>query len=155
MTARDKVLEDFDENPEVRVMIASLQCGGVGLNLTAAQKVIVVDPWFNDGAEHQAFSRVYRIGQTEETSLIKFLVKDTYDERLLKLKEEKSKEIGRVLDDREVLSKLSSYDLMSLFGEVRRDSNDRPFIYCEDLPLIKDLPKPNLGIDGSNSASVN
>ncbi|GAB7343261.1 hypothetical protein MBLNU457_1317t1 [Dothideomycetes sp. NU457] len=68
--ARSECIAEFKANATLKVMLASLKCGGLGLNLTMANKVICVDPWWNNAVEQQAFARVYRIGQTKETSLL-------------------------------------------------------------------------------------
>lgn len=71
----------------MRILLASLKCGGIGLNLTMAQKVIVVDPWWNDSIEQQAFCRVFRIGQAKETSMTRFIVKNTIDTNMIAMYE--------------------------------------------------------------------
>lgn len=97
--ARDIAIQEFSENPDMRIMLASLRCGGVGLNLTMAQKVIVVDPWWNSSVEQQAFCRVFRIGQEQETSMTRFVVEKTVDENMIRMQERKQKEIDSVLDN--------------------------------------------------------
>ena len=72
--SRDKALQDFRDS-DTAVMIASLKCGGVGLNLTAASRVIYIDLWWNSSVEQQAFCRVFRIGQVSETYITRFVVK--------------------------------------------------------------------------------
>lgn len=96
--ARDEAIHEFSENPDMRIMIASLRCGGVGLNLTMAQRVIVVDPWWNSSVEQQAFCRVFRIGQESETSMTRFVVEKTVDENMIRMQERKQKEIDSVMD---------------------------------------------------------
>jgi SNF2 family DNA or RNA helicase len=96
--ARDKVIKDFSEDPQLRVLLASLKTGGVGLNLTMAQKVIVVDPWWNSSVEQQAFCRVFRIGQEHETSMTRFVVEKTVDENMIRMQERKQTEIDEVMD---------------------------------------------------------
>lgn len=66
---RNKAVKDFTDKPDKIVLLASLKCGGVGLNLTMASRVIVIDPWWNRSLQDQAFCRVYRIGQAYETNL--------------------------------------------------------------------------------------
>lgn len=97
--ARDLAIQEFSENPDMRIMLASLRCGGVGLNLTMAQKVIVVDPWWNSSVEQQAFCRVFRIGQEQETSMTRFVVEKTVDENMIRMQERKQKEIDSVMDN--------------------------------------------------------
>ncbi|KAL6719078.1 hypothetical protein ACLMJK_003313 [Lecanora helva] len=133
-SAREDSIESFKNDPEKMVMIASLKCGGIGLNLTMASKVIMVDLWFNSKVEQQAFCRVFRIGQTEETFLTRFVIKDTIDERLLRMQKRKDRIIEAAMDDRTVLSKLTLEDMMQLFGDVAYNDNAKPFIYTDDDP---------------------
>lgn len=83
-----------------------------------------------------AFCRVFRIGQTAETYLSRFVIKDTIDERLLNMQKRKDKIIEATIDDRTVLSKFSLEDMMKLFGDVVLDENAKPFIFTDDDPDI-------------------
>jgi SNF2 family DNA or RNA helicase len=71
----------------------------VGLNLTMASRVIMIDPWWNSASEQQAFCRVFRIGQNNETYMSRSCVKNTVDARLIALQERKQKEINGVMED--------------------------------------------------------
>jgi SNF2 family DNA or RNA helicase len=71
----------------------------VGLNLTMASRVIMIDPWWNSASEQQAFCRVFRIGQNNETYMSRLCVKNTVDARLIALQERKQKEINGVMED--------------------------------------------------------
>jgi SNF2 family DNA or RNA helicase len=93
-TARDKALQDFASKPEVRVLLMSLKCGGLGLNIVAASRVILIDPWWNDAVEQQAFCRVFRIGQTDETRLARFCIKNSIDAAMFAVKERKVSNIS-------------------------------------------------------------
>ncbi|KAJ4301538.1 hypothetical protein N0V90_003631 [Kalmusia sp. IMI 367209] len=105
----------------------------VGLNLTMASRVVILDPWWNSAAEQQAFCRVFRYGQTEKTSLTRFCVKNTVDERLIQMQEKKQKEIDSVMkDDGSKVKKMSIRDLMRLFGNLQEDNNGRPFILIDN-----------------------
>jgi SNF2 family DNA or RNA helicase len=99
--AREKAIKEFEENETIRIMISSLRAGGIGLNLTMAQKVIVVDPWWNSSVEQQAFCRVFRIGQNQETSMTRFVVENTVDENMVKMQERKQKDIDQVMEPNE------------------------------------------------------
>ncbi|CAD8102728.1 unnamed protein product [Paramecium sonneborni] len=87
MTQQDraKVLRMFKEQDEYRIFIISLKAGGVGLNLTAANHVIMIDPWWNPAVEEQAIERVYRIGQNKETHVYRLICKQTVEERMIRL----------------------------------------------------------------------
>ena len=160
---REQALQAFqDGNANIRVMVASLKCGGIGLNLTAASKVICVDLWFNRCVEQQgklsfptthtsfdtysadninkAFCRVHRIGQTKETYITRFKVENTVDDRLLEMQDRKQVIIDNAIDNKAVLSKLTMEELMSLFGTVER-RGDKSFIMVEDLATIAGAKK--------------
>lgn len=129
---RDKSLQSFRDDPKVKILIASLKCGGIGLNLTVASRVICVDLWWNDSVEQQAFCRVYRIGQESETFITRFVVKNTVDEKLEEMQNVKSKAIGAAIDDSKMLEQLTLEELMRLFGTVSVDEDHRPFILVDD-----------------------
>jgi SNF2 family DNA or RNA helicase len=99
ITARERALTDFQEKGDKRILIASLRAGGVGLNLTMASHVIIVDSWWNFAVEEQAFSRVFRIGQVSETFLTRFVVENTVDEAMIKMQGRKKGEIDEVMED--------------------------------------------------------
>ncbi|OAL54395.1 hypothetical protein IQ07DRAFT_558454 [Pyrenochaeta sp. DS3sAY3a] len=131
--AREKALDSFANNPERKILLASLRCGSLGLNLTMASKVILVDPWWNFLSEQQAFCRVFRIGQTLETSFSRLCVEDTVDSRMIKLQEKKQKEIDSVFEDNgDKVKNMNIRDLMRLFGNLDEDDDGRPFILVEE-----------------------
>lgn len=90
---RDNVVKQFANNPEKKILLASLKCGSIGLNLTMASRVINVDPWFNNSVEQQAFCRVYRRGQEKETTLTRVVVMGTVVDDLLEMQDRKEEEI--------------------------------------------------------------
>ena len=106
--------------------IAGLKCGGQGLNLTGANRVINIDLWWNYAVEQQAFGRVFRIGQIKETYLYRIMVKNSIDGRLLKLQNDKLKQINTALKDYDpVKQRLSESDVAGLFGRIRREPNSQ------------------------------
>ena len=86
---RDKALEDFRTDPTVEVMLMSLKAAALGLNLVAADHVVLLDPWFNPTVEEQAIDRAHRIGQTREVHVARLLVRGTVEERIAELQETK------------------------------------------------------------------
>jgi len=86
---RDEMVEDFQNNRTTRVMILSLKAGGTGLNLTAASNVIHYDLWWNPAVEAQATDRAYRIGQTRNVMVHRFITQGTFEEKINKLIQEK------------------------------------------------------------------
>ncbi|KAH7088900.1 SNF2 family N-terminal domain-containing protein [Paraphoma chrysanthemicola] len=131
--ARDKAISNFATNEKCNILLASLRSGGLGLNLTMASRVIMVDPWWNSASEQQAFCRVFRIGQKEETYMSRLCVKNTVDTRLMDMQERKEKEISEVMeDDGERMKKMSIVDLMRLFGNLDEDAEGKPFILVDN-----------------------
>ncbi len=97
------------------VFLISLKAGGTGLNLTGADVVIHYDPWWNAAAQNQATDRAHRIGQTKEVTVYRLIVKNTIEEKILKLQETKKDLADAVLSgDQTSLSSLSTEELMEL-----------------------------------------
>ena len=94
---RMQYIEDFKKNKEVTAFLISLRAGGVGLNLTAANHVFIVDPWWNPAAEDQAIERVHRIGQQKNVSVKRFICAKTIEERILELQGKKKELINMTL----------------------------------------------------------
>ncbi len=86
---RGEVVEEFKNNPAIQVFLISLKAGGVGLNLTEADYVFILDPWWNPAVEQQAIDRTHRIGQTKNVFIYKFITKDTVEEKILALQNKK------------------------------------------------------------------
>ncbi|KAH1190230.1 DNA repair protein RAD5B [Glycine max] len=99
---REKVLDEFNETREKRVLLMSLKAGGVGLNLTAASNVFIMDPWWNPAVEEQAIMRIHRIGQNRRVVVRRFIVKDTVEDRLQQVQARKQRMISGTLTDDEV-----------------------------------------------------
>ncbi|XP_015887954.4 DNA repair protein RAD5B [Ziziphus jujuba] len=101
---RERVLKEFNETKQKMVLLMSLKAGGVGLNLTAASNVFVMDPWWNPAVEEQAIMRIHRFGQKRKVLVRKFIVKDTVEERLQQVQARKQRMITGALTDEEVRS---------------------------------------------------
>ncbi|GAM84556.1 hypothetical protein ANO11243_025520 [Dothideomycetidae sp. 11243] len=87
--SRTAVLSQFRTDPSIQVLLVSIRAGGQGLNLTAASKVYVMEPQFNPGVEMQAVDRVHRLGQTRKVEIVKFVMADSFELRIIKLQEQK------------------------------------------------------------------
>lgn len=109
---REAHINKFKNVAGVKIMIATLKTGGIGLNLTCARYVINVDPWWNSAIEIQAFSRVYRIGQDHQTEFVNLTLAGTVDEHLNGIKERKKKEINQVTAGHK---RLTMEDLLKTF----------------------------------------
>jgi non-specific serine/threonine protein kinase len=114
---REKAIQSFQNNDEVRVFLISLKAGGVGLNLTAADYVYIVDPWWNPAVEQQAIDRTHRIGQTKNIFAYRMICKDTIEDKIMQL-QEKKKNLARdlVADDSGFVKSLSKEDVEYLFS---------------------------------------
>ena len=88
---RGKVIDEFQKDTDCSFFLISLKAGGVGLNLTAADYVFILDPWWNPKAELQAIGRAHRIGQDKNVFVYRFIARNTLEEKIIKLQERKSK----------------------------------------------------------------
>jgi len=86
---REEMIGKFQENDGLRVFLISIKAGGVGLNLTEADYVFILDPWWNPAVEQQAIDRTHRIGQTKKVIIYKFITKNTIEEKILLLQQQK------------------------------------------------------------------
>jgi SNF2 family DNA or RNA helicase len=86
---RAAAIEDFTNNPETIVILVTIGAGGLGLNLTAANKVFVMEPQFNPAAEQQAVDRVHRLGQTREVTIRRLIMTPSFEESILRMQEKK------------------------------------------------------------------
>jgi len=106
---REEVIDQFNSDENVRAFFISLKAGGTGLNLTAADYVFIIDPWWNPAAEMQAVSRAHRIGQDRKVTLYRFITKDTVEEKIQRLQQYK-----KTLTDALVRSQLSMKEIEDL-----------------------------------------
>lgn len=86
---RDKSMQRFREDPSIRVMLVSIGAGGLGLNLTTANKVFMMEPQFNPAAEAQAVDRVHRLGQDREVTIKRYIMENSFEEKMLLLQNKK------------------------------------------------------------------
>lgn len=114
---REKAVQEFQNNEEVRVFLISLKAGGVGLNLTAADYVYIVDPWWNPAVEQQAIDRTHRIGQTNNIFAYRMICKDTIEDKIVQLQERK-RSLARdlIADDNGFVKSLTREDVEYLFS---------------------------------------
>lgn len=99
MNDRKRLIDEFQTSPEPMVALMTLKTGGIGLNLVKASYVFHVDPWWNPAAENQASDRAHRIGQTQKVNVIRLIMQDSIEERVLKLKEEKQQLFDQVVNE--------------------------------------------------------
>ena len=114
---RQEQVETFQSREDINVFLISLKAGGVGLNLTEADYVYIVDPWWNPAVEQQAIDRTHRIGQKNNIFAYKMICKDSVEEKIIQLQEKKlliSKEI--VQEDTAFFKSLTRDDINYLFS---------------------------------------
>ncbi len=112
---REAQIKQFKEREDIHFFLISLKAGGTGLNLTQADYVFIADPWWNPAAEQQAIARAHRIGQTRNVIAMKFITKDSIEEKILKLQQRKTKLAEDIIENNDKL-KFEREDLEFLLG---------------------------------------
>ena len=114
---RQEKVDRFNEDESIPVFLLSLKAGGTGLNLTGADTVIHYDMWWNPQVEDQATDRTHRIGQTKAVNVIKLVVKDSIEEKVLKLQQKKRDLFENLMQGiPQKLGELTKEDLQFLLG---------------------------------------
>ena len=117
MSQRKEQVTQFQEDECIKAFLISLKAGGLGLNLTVADYVYLVDPWWNPAAEQQAIDRAHRIGQKRKVFAYKMICKDTVEEKILKLQEKKQMLADDLIqEDAGFVKNLTRDDVAFLFG---------------------------------------
>jgi hypothetical protein len=117
LNKRKEQVDKFQEDENIKAFLISLKAGGVGLNLTTADYVYIVDPWWNPAAEQQAIDRAHRIGQKRKVFAYKMICKDSVEERILQLQERKKMLADDLIqEDAGFVKTLSREDVEFLFG---------------------------------------
>ncbi|HQK19882.1 MAG TPA: C-terminal helicase domain-containing protein, partial [Polyangiaceae bacterium] len=111
---RQSVVQAFQCEEGPPVLLISLKAGGTGLNLTAADHVFLLDPWWNPAVEDQAADRTHRIGQLRPVMVYKLIAKDTVEERIIELQEHKRDLATSALEGGQMAASLTRDDLLSL-----------------------------------------
>ena len=113
-TNRPEEITRFSQTEEIRAFLISLKAGGVGLNLTQADYVFIVDPWWNPAAEAQAIARAHRIGQNKQVIAYRFITKDSIEEKIIRLQEDKRKLAETFITDSESMPVLTDQEWIGL-----------------------------------------
>ena len=121
--ARNRAIARFEQDPDCVVLLAAMKAGGVGLNLTMANRVILVDLWWNTAMETQAFCRVFRIGQEKDVEVVRFAVKNTIDMDIIKMQNRKTNEIATAMERKNRVGNLTTEELLRLFGPLENQIN--------------------------------
>jgi superfamily II DNA or RNA helicase len=116
-TDRQARVDRFQNDPDCPLFLISLKAGGLGLNLTAADYVFILDPWWNPAVEAQAVDRAHRIGQTRRVFAYRLIARDTVEEKILQLQGDKRKLADAIISaDNSVVSQLTAEDLQMLLS---------------------------------------
>jgi SNF2 family DNA or RNA helicase len=112
---RQSEINDFNDSEAIQTFLISLKAGGVGINLTAADYVFLLDPWWNPASEEQAIARAHRIGQKKTVVALKFITKDTIEEKIVQLQERKKQLVTDIIEGA-LMPNFSKEDLVFLLG---------------------------------------
>jgi SNF2 family DNA or RNA helicase len=116
---REAVVNEFQDNNNMRVFLISLKAGGTGLNLTAADYIYLVDPWWNPAIENQAIDRAYRIGQKKNVVAVRLICPDTVEEKMMQLQENKKGLASELIDSgANPMKTLNREDLLALVSSA-------------------------------------
>ncbi|MBL1408024.1 DEAD/DEAH box helicase [Sphingobacterium faecale] len=116
---RKAIVSEFQQNDSIRVFLISLKAGGIGLNLTGADYVYLVDPWWNPAVENQAIDRSYRIGQDKKVTAVRLICNHTIEEKIMNLQRRKQKLAGDLIESEVTwFNNLSKQDLLSLVSKM-------------------------------------
>jgi len=112
---REAEINKFIQNEDVQCFFISLKAGGLGLNLTAADYVFIIDPWWNPAAEMQALSRAHRMGQTKNVMVYRFISSDTIEEKIIHLQQSKLQLSDTFITSNNPLEQLGNQEIEELF----------------------------------------
>jgi non-specific serine/threonine protein kinase len=114
---REAIVSEFQESEDSRAFLISIKAGGVGLNLTSADYVFILDPWWNPAVESQAMDRAHRIGQEKKVFAYKMITEDTIEEKILKLQAGKRELVENLISEEEGLLKtINIKEIEKIFG---------------------------------------
>ncbi len=122
---RQDLIDRFTDDESVRLFLISLKAGGAGLNLMAADTVIIYDPWWNPAVESQAVDRAHRIGQNKAVSVYRLVTEDSVEQKIMALKAKKSQLVDALINENGLSTvKLTKRDLESLFSPLPESPKD-------------------------------
>jgi superfamily II DNA or RNA helicase len=111
---REAIIKKFQDDPAVHLFFISIKAGGFGLNLTSADYVFILDPWWNPAVEEQALSRAHRMGQKKKVFVYRFITKDTLEEKIHLLQDKKSQLAENFINNNNPFKSSDREELMSL-----------------------------------------
>lgn len=139
---REASLNSLRKDDKCRVLLCSLKCGSLGLNLTAASRVVIFEPFWNPFVEEQAIDRVHRLNQTVDVKVYRLTVRGTVEARILELQEKKRELAKAAIEGGKAVGKLSMQDILSLFrhdGGGKHDEDDEKYRrFGQDARLLEE-----------------
>jgi SNF2 family DNA or RNA helicase len=116
---RQDLIDRFNNESNIKLFLISLKAGGTGLNLTAADTVIIYDPWWNPAVEGQAVDRAHRIGQSKTVNVYRLVTEQSIEQKIMELKSKKSNIVDSLINDNGLSTlKLTKGDLENLFSPI-------------------------------------
>jgi SNF2 family DNA or RNA helicase len=115
-TNRERIVNSFQHDPESKIFLISLKAGGVGLNLTAADYVFILDPWWNPASEMQALNRAHRIGQDKSVFVYRYITSNSIEEKITRLQEKKSKLADTFISSNNPLKDIDLEQILNIIG---------------------------------------
>ncbi len=112
---REACISSFQNDAERNIFLISLKAGGTGLNLTEADYVFILDPWWNPAVEKQAVNRAHRIGQKKHVIVYKYITENSVEEKILNLQNTKSELANTIVEGDNPLLKMSQDLILELF----------------------------------------
>lgn len=113
---RERLVKAFQKSEDIPLFLISMKAGGLGLNLTAADYIIHLDPWWNPAVEDQASDRAYRMGQTRPVTVYRLISKNTIEEKIIRLHQTKKSLADALLDGSDMSHKLTKEEMLELLG---------------------------------------
>ena len=140
---REASLERLRNDSKTRILLCSLRAGSLGLNLTAASRVVILEPFWNPFVEEQAIDRVHRLNQTQDVIVYKMTVKDTVEARILDLQERKRELANATVEGKTAAAKLTLQDMLKLFRHDAEHSHGVDGIGLGTARLLADDRTPS------------
>jgi SNF2 family DNA or RNA helicase len=113
---KGKIVNNFQNDPENKIFLISLKAGGVGLNLTAADYVFILDPWWNPASEMQAMNRAHRIGQNKSVFVYRYITSNSIEEKIVRLQEKKSRLADTFISSNNPLQNIDINQILEIIG---------------------------------------
>ena len=135
---REASLERLRTHSKTRILLCSLRAGSLGLNLTAASRVVILEPFWNPFVEEQAIDRVHRLNQTEDVIVYKMTVQDTVEARILDLQERKRELANATIEGKTAAGKLTLQDMLKLFRHDAEHTHGVDGIGMGKTKLLRD-----------------